>query len=129
MSAASVGEALLAKGSSAVRCPLGRFRFSCASIGSGQIRAWGTRLKKIENRQANEEYFHSQYIAPRGTCGKAQTVPHSCQPKREIYGNGRHEMRVSLSLCGSRDDAESMAGRAVRLRAAGAPLRLIGVWR
>jgi hypothetical protein len=38
-------------------------------------------------------------------------------------------MRVLLSMYRSRDDAESMAGRAVRSRVAGAPLRLIGVRR
>ena len=40
----------------------------------------------VQNGQAKGEHFptfYSQYIAPRGACGKTRVVPHNCQPKPE----------------------------------------------
>jgi len=90
------------------------------------------RARKIRKRGSRKESAppsYSQYTAHRGACGKTRAVPHSCQPKPEPCANGRHEMRVSLSVYGSRGDVEPMVGLAVHLGAVGVPPGLIRVWR
>ena len=66
--------------------------------------------------------LHFQSIAHWGACGKTRVMPQNGWPGQNLRKRG-HEVRVLLSVCGSRGDVEPLAGLAVRWRALGAEVR------